>query len=93
MAVGRPPNTILSFSTNRCAATEASTLASNFDRYELTEESYITTPVEGGNWPLTLTVHNATVFAPELSKTSSESIYMTFFTDDGTAAGVTSAGA
>lgn len=71
-------------SRRSCAATEATALANNYDRYELTDESFIRTPAEGGNWPLTLTVHNATVFSPETAR-GQESLYLTFYTDDGEA--------
>ena len=68
-------------SRSSCAATANEVLNDNFDRYELTEESFINTPEDGGKWPLTLTVHNVTVFSPTVQ--SNEPVYVTFYTDSG----------
>ena len=46
------------------ALTLALTLTLDYDRYELTSTSFVQTPAADGNWPLTLTVHNATLFQP-----------------------------
>ena len=48
-----------------CTCETKRALNTNYDRFELTSESYIDVPDAGGNWPLTLSVHNATLFSPE----------------------------
>ena len=49
-------------------------LNTNYDRFELTSESYIDVPDAGGNWPLTLSVHNATLFSPETATRGGEAL-------------------
>ena len=43
------------------------------------------TPAADGNWPLTLTVHNATLFTPATVEAtpSSANLYLTFYTTSG----------
>ena len=58
-------------------------LDTNYDRFELTSESYIDVPDAGGNWPLTLTVHNATLFSPETATRGGEAVFVAMYTTSG----------
>jgi len=58
-------------------------LDTNYDRFELTSESYIDVPDAGGNWPLTLTVHNATLFSPGTATRGGEAVFVAMYTTSG----------
>ena len=58
-------------------------LDTNYDRFELTSESYIDVPDAGGNWPLTLTVHNATLFSPDTATRGGEAVFVAMYTTSG----------
>lgn len=64
---------------------DSNSIGTAFDRYEISEAW--TTPTAGGaTFPLTLTVHNFTIFIPDGTSTVSPDAngYITFVTDDGT---------
>jgi len=69
---------------------EQSALEVHYDRYELSEETIFPTPGSGDpKWPLTLTIHNFTLFYPRgtssLPLTTSSTSYLTFATSSGDA--------
>ena len=69
---------------SQCGGQRDSTLATSFDRYELSFS--FTVPASGSDsWPLNLTLSRAEVYMPRTQSVQQHSIYITFNTDAGDA--------